>query len=74
MAAAQSTPFITQSVTYNANGVVDVTVAPQQAGVPTVGGNVTLTIDSNTYTATLDANGKASFTVTSPSAGAISFV
>src|SRR5262249_23718361 len=34
-------------VTYNADGTIQVTVSPVQAGVPTPSGNVTLIIDSN---------------------------
>jgi hypothetical protein len=67
--AATSITIAAPDVTYNSNGVVTVTVnAP--AGVPAPGGSVTLTINGGSpQSATLAANGSATFTLTSPNAG-----
>ncbi len=54
------------AVTYNANGTVTLTVRSTN-GTPS--GDVSLTVDSTNYTATLDSNGTATFSITSPSAG-----
>jgi hypothetical protein len=68
--AATNMSLSAPTITYNGNGLVTVTVSPQQAGVPTVTGNVTLSVDGGSLqTGSLDAGGRATFTLTSPSAG-----
>src|SRR5206468_4094239 len=66
----QSTTSVAVSapaVTYNANGVVTVTVSSAD-GTPS--GNVTLSVDGGAaQSATLNASGQATFTLTSPTAG-----
>lgn len=57
-----------QTVTYNANGIVTVTVTSTPTGfTPT--GNVTLAVDGGTPTSHALSNGTATFTITAPNAG-----
>jgi hypothetical protein len=69
--AATTTSINASTVTYNANGVVTVTISAP-AGVPAPSGTVTLVVDGNNgspLSATLNGSGVATFTLTSPSAG-----
>jgi hypothetical protein len=66
--AATQVSIDAPTITYNADGVVTVTVSPQQDGVPTVTGNITLTVDGSTTSTAALSGGKATFTLSSPNA------
>ena len=64
--AATSVGISAPAITYNANGLVTVTVS-SAAGVP--GGNVSLSVDGGAATSRALVNGATTFTITSPAAG-----